>query len=194
MFYHKIIVPGFTIVSKNQKSCMKLLILSGNVVPAQMVYFEVTSKRTVFRKTYRYCVNSAEYLPTLCKPHILQDLNISLRGFEDLDLDCMVLFSITDKVKRAACLSYRMAQHRLRKCSHRRIHCISLYIFHHCGTGYHSCYNVQDSQVQLLVLSLLSLPGQGPFHSTVMNGCIPKILSAWMLFHLKINLQELLKL
>lgn len=115
-------------------------------------------------------------------------LNTSLRECEDLDLDCMILFSITDKAKRHACLSYRMDQHRLRKCNHTRIHCTSLYIFHHCDTGYHSCYNVQDSLVQLLVLSLLSLPDQGPFHSIVMNECILKIPFAWMLFHLKINL------
>lgn len=151
-----------------------------------MVYTEVISEKKGFSKTYRYWVNSAEYLPTLCK-----DFNISLRRFEDLDLDWMILFSITDKAKRHACLSYRMDQNRLRKCSHRRIHCISLYIFHHCGTGYHNYYNVQGSLVQLLALSSLSLPDQGPFHSTVMNECIPKILSAWMLFHLKINLQEL---
>lgn len=147
----------------------------------------------MFCKTYRYWVNSVEYLPTLCKPSIWQAFKHICKGMwrslSGLYGPCYILmFSITDKVKRHACLSYRMDQHRLRKCSHRRIHCISLYIFHHCDTGYRSCYNVQDSLVQLLVLSLLSLPDQGPFHSTVMNEYIPKIPSAWMLFHLKMNL------
>lgn len=41
-------------VSKSQKMGMKMLILSGNMVPALMAYIEVISERTVFSKTYRY--------------------------------------------------------------------------------------------------------------------------------------------
>lgn len=163
-----------------------MLILSDNVVSAFNSISWTYLWKAVFHKTYSYWTNSAEYFIMLSKAQVFcKHLNISLKTCKELDLDCIVLFSITDKAKRHSYLSYRMVQHRQRKCSHRRIHCISLYIFHRCDIGYHSCYNVQDSLVQLRELSLLSLPGQGPFHSTVMNGYIPKILSAWMLSHLK---------
>lgn len=163
-----------------------MLVLSDNMVSGLNSISWMHHWKTVFDKTYSYWTNSTEYFPMLSKAQVFcKHLSISLKGCKDLDLDCSVLFSIINKAKRHSHLFYRMVQHRQRKCSHRRIHCVSLYIFHHSGIGYHSCYNVQDSLVQLLELSLLSLPGQGPFHSTVMNGYIPKILSAWMLSHLQ---------